>query len=81
MSKSKKRHSKNKLLSSLNARPRNPYVNHPLMQKGGAHQKSKSACRAATRRELKCMTRDWSSYFFSFLFNLQSIFSSHPFND
>ncbi len=42
---------KNKLPSSIqteatksrNVRARNPYAQHPLMQKGGLHQKSKSA--------------------------------------
>ena len=62
MSKSKKRRSKKKVPPSLNTAPRNPYANHPLMQKGGVHQKSKSASRAAARRELRSMTRDWSSH-------------------
>lgn len=39
-------------------KPRNPYADHPLMRKGGVHQKSKSALRAAARRELKQLTRD-----------------------
>ena len=40
--------------------PRNPYANHPLMRKGGVHEKSKSALRAETRRETKRLARDWS---------------------
>ena len=39
----------------------NPYSNHPLMRKGGVHQKSKSAERFQTRRETKRLARDWSS--------------------
>ena len=38
--------------------PRNPYAKHPLMSKGGVHKKSKSAIRAATRRETKRLARD-----------------------
>ena len=70
MSKSKKRRSKKKMPPSLNTAPRNPYVNHPLMQKGGVHQKSKSANRAAARREVKQLARDWPSYFYSLFFKL-----------
>ncbi len=40
--------------------PRNPFSNHPLMRKGGAHEKTKSAQRAQTRRETKKLARDWS---------------------
>jgi hypothetical protein len=39
-------------------KPRNPYADHPLMRKGGVHQKSTSALRAKARRELKQLTRD-----------------------
>jgi len=60
MSKIKKRRAKKKTPASLNNAPRNPYVNHPLMQKSGVHQKSQSARRAAARREVTKMTRDWS---------------------
>ena len=38
--------------------PRNPYANHPLMRKGGVHEKSKSALRAETRRETMRLARD-----------------------
>lgn len=32
---------------------RNPYVMHPLMRKGGVHQKSGSGCRQTARQSLK----------------------------
>lgn len=41
--------------------PRNPLVNHPLMRKGGIHQKSKSALRSTVRRETKQLVRDRAS--------------------
>lgn len=46
---------------SINRVPRNPYANHPMMSKGGVHQKSKSALRSSARRETKKMARDWAS--------------------
>ncbi len=49
-------------------KPRNPYADHPLMGKGGVHQKSKSALRAAARRELKQLTRDGFSRLVDFFF-------------
>lgn len=47
--------------TSVQVVPRNPFSNHPLMRKGGAHQKSKSAERSQTRRETKRLARDWST--------------------
>lgn len=47
--------------------PRNPFAHHPLMRKGGVHQKSKSAQRAETRRETKRLARDWSSFLSSLI--------------
>ncbi len=44
--------------------PRNPFAHHPLMLKGGVHEKSKSAQRAETRRETKRLARDWSSFLY-----------------
>ncbi len=46
---------------SVQNTPRNPFANHPLMKKGGAHQKSKSAERAKARRETNRLARDWSA--------------------
>ncbi len=43
--------------SSNNLITRNPYYNHPMMRKGGVHQKSKSALRATARREIRKLTR------------------------
>jgi len=59
MSKTKKK--RNRQLAPIATAPRNPYANHPMMRKGGVHQKSKSAERSQTRREVKQMARDWSS--------------------
>ncbi|MFO1350412.1 MAG: hypothetical protein U1F68_06940 [Gammaproteobacteria bacterium] len=39
-------------------RPRNTVARSPLLRKGGAHQKSKSAERGAAKRELKKTTRE-----------------------
>ncbi|RLU04073.1 MAG: hypothetical protein D9N11_00985 [Ketobacter sp.] len=42
---------------------RNPFANDPLLRKGGVHEKSRKARRAADKRELrnKVMNRDDSS--------------------
>jgi len=63
MPKSKKK--RNRQVNTIAVAPRNPYTNHPLMRKGGVHQKSKSAERSQTRREVKQMARDWSKIFFN----------------
>ncbi len=58
--KKKSRSSKRPRTPSILTAPRNPYWDHPLMAKGGIHQKSKSAERAKIRRETKQLARDWS---------------------
>lgn len=50
--------------------PRNPLTQHPLMRKGGIHQKSNSAKRAADRRETRRQSRDWSVINPVYLFQL-----------
>ena len=50
---------------SVQNTPRNPFANHPLMKKGGAHQKSKTAERTKARRETQRLARDWSDSFFT----------------
>jgi hypothetical protein len=35
-------------------RPRNHLTSHPLMRKGGVHQKTKKAERKATKQALRC---------------------------
>ncbi|TQV77525.1 hypothetical protein FLL45_06165 [Aliikangiella marina] len=64
MAKSKKRKSKkrNSRETAVMRAPRNPLALNPLMRRGGAHQQSNSAQRAAARREVKQMARD-SGYF------------------
>ncbi|WP_196140765.1 hypothetical protein [Aliikangiella sp. G2MR2-5] len=47
---------------TIESRPRNPFSDHPLMRKGGVHQKSKSAERSKARRETKRLARDWSFF-------------------
>ncbi|MEE2732384.1 MAG: hypothetical protein VYA55_16305 [Pseudomonadota bacterium] len=46
---------------------RNPLANDPLLHKGGVHEKSRKARRAADKRELrnKVMNRDDSSPLFA----------------
>jgi len=73
MPKGKKK--RNRQMTSIAVAPRNPYTNHPLMRKGGVHQKSKSAERSQTRREVKQMARDWSklsskNFYFSVQFSM-----------
>lgn len=41
---------------------RNGHAFHPIMSKGGVHEKSNSAKRQAKRRELKNLLRDGSSF-------------------
>jgi len=62
MPKRKKHRQRQNLLSQTQTvAPRNPFASHPLMRSGGGvHQKSPSALRAATRRETKRLSRDWS---------------------
>ena len=51
---------KNNHSNSVTVAPRNPFSQHPLMRRGGVHQKSNSAKRAADRRETRRQSRDWS---------------------
>ncbi len=39
--------------------PRNPVVRSPLMRKGGAHEKSKTAKRRQNSQALKSQLEDW----------------------
>ena len=68
----RKRHTPNaeNTLRSRSA-PRNPYVSHPLMRKGGVHEKPKKAQRASARRETKQLVRDWQSAFHQLISILQ----------
>jgi len=50
--------------------PRNPYAAHPLMRKGGVHEKPKKAQKASARRETKQLVRDWQSTFYQLISNL-----------
>jgi len=43
--------------------PRNPYADHPLMSKGGVHEKPKKTQRSSVRRETEQLVRDWMSIF------------------
>jgi len=63
MPKRKKRSTPNNADVNRIIAPRNPYANHPLMRKGGAHEPSKKAKRASVRRETKQLVRDWQSFF------------------
>lgn len=61
MAKKRKRKNRNRNGNSnptLQLAPRNPLAFNPLMRRGGAHQKSKSALRSAARRETDQMARD-----------------------
>lgn len=64
----KQKHRKSDTASHLHTRsaPRNPFSNHPLMRKGGVHEKTKKAQRASARRETKQLVRDWHSICISF---------------
>jgi len=66
------KHKKNKATTIVvpPSTPRNPYAQHPLMRKGGVHQKSKSAIRTQARREVRKMSRDWSSFCSNFTASL-----------
>jgi hypothetical protein len=44
--------------------PRNPFADHPLMRKGGVHEKSKKTLRASIRRETKQLVRDYIVFLF-----------------
>lgn len=51
-------------------RQRNLHACHPIMNKGGVHEKSKGAKRAADKRETRRKTREWlgrSMFFWSLL--------------
>jgi len=63
----KQKKKRNRQTTQISQAPRNPYTNHPLMTKGGVHQKSKSAERSQARREVKQMARDWSSLLISII--------------
>ena len=64
MTKKKKRRSQlTTIATTQTVAPRNPFSHHPLMRKGGVHEKTKSAQRAETRRETKKLARDWSFCF------------------
>ncbi len=41
--------------------PRNPHACHPIMRKGGVHEKSRGAKRAAAKRETRRKTSEWLS--------------------
>jgi len=59
MAKKRRRKSRNQdTLPTVQAAPRNPLALNPLMRRGGAHQQSKSAQRAAARREVSRLARD-----------------------
>jgi len=64
----KQKNTKSDSASHLQTRPapRNPFSDHPLMRKGGVHEKSKKAKRASARRETKQLVRDWRSICISF---------------
>ncbi|MDH5432830.1 MAG: hypothetical protein OEY19_02715 [Gammaproteobacteria bacterium] len=62
MAKSKKR-VRQKSNSVVSQAPRNPFAHHPLMSKGGVHQKSQSSLRSKARRETRQLARDWASSF------------------
>ncbi len=46
---------------------RNLHACHPIMRKGGAHEKSKSAKRAAAKHETRRKTTEWLSRSFFWL--------------
>lgn len=45
--------------TKLQTTPRNPLANHPLMCKGGVHEKTESAKRAAEKRKIKKQADEW----------------------
>ncbi len=42
-----------------NKRQSNPYACHPMLKKGGCHEKSKGAKRAAAKRETRQTAKEW----------------------
>ncbi len=48
---------------------RNPYAHHPIMRKGGVHEKSKSAKRAATKRDTRQKASEWLGRPFAYTLN------------
>lgn len=47
-----------KLKNTKTHKPRNPLHDHPLMKKGGVHQKSHKAVRRALKQGIKTMEYD-----------------------
>ena len=41
------------------AKTRNPHACHPIMKKGGSHEKSVGSKRAATKRDTKQLVSEW----------------------
>lgn len=54
---------------------RNGHAFHPIMKKGGVHEKSKSAKRKAEKLELKKQIKEWHSRSFFVLNSTYSSFS------
>ncbi len=46
---------------------RNLHACHPIMRKGGVHEKSKSAKRAAAKHETRRKTNEWLSRSFLYM--------------
>lgn len=44
---------------SRRTKPRNGHACHPIMRKGGVHEKSKGAKRAAAKRETRQKAGEW----------------------
>ena len=44
---------------SKRVKPRNFHACHPIMRKGGVHEKTKGAQRAAARRETRQKASEW----------------------
>lgn len=59
----RKKKSRSRAAIQLQTAPRNSVAQHPLMRKGGVHEKSKSAQRSAARRETQRLARDWGAHF------------------
>lgn len=56
---------------------RNGHACHPIMRKGGVHEKSHSSKRAADKRETRRKAREWldrSSFLFTNLFATKDFF-------
>lgn len=59
----RKKKNRSRATPQLQTTPRNLVAQHPLMRKGGVHEKSKSAQRSAARRETQRLARDWGARF------------------